>query len=104
LSPDLPAVEADGGLVQQIITNLVINGAEAIGPETLGFVAVRTAVREIAASTLRNAITGDWLAEGRYVVIEVQDSGCGMDEATRPASSSHSSRPRSTAAVSAYPR
>ena len=29
---DLPPIEGDAGQIQQLIMNLVINGAEAIGP------------------------------------------------------------------------
>ena len=83
LGQDLPAVESDPSLVEQIVTNLVINAAEAIGLETPGSVTVRTAVREIAASTIRNGINGDFLGAGRFVVIEVQDTGCGMNPDTK---------------------
>ena len=33
LAGDLPGIDADPGQLQQIVMNLVINGAEAIGPE-----------------------------------------------------------------------
>ncbi len=54
--------------------NLVINAAEAIGPEG-GTVSVSTGVAEMES--------GDEGPPGRYVYLEVRDSGCGMDEATR---------------------
>ena len=82
LGQDLPAVESDRSLVEQIVTNLVINAAEAIGPETPGLVTVRTAAREIAARTIRSGVNGDFLRAGRFVVIEVQDTGCGMNQET----------------------
>ena len=74
LAPDLPWIEADASQIQQIVMNLVINAAEAIGPEG-GTVWVSTGVAEIES--------GDERAPGRYVYMEVRDSGCGMDEATR---------------------
>ena len=83
LGQDLPAVESDRSLVEQIVSNLVINAAEAIGLESPGCVAVRTAACDIAGSTLRNGFDGEWLRAGRYVVIEVQDTGCGMNQATK---------------------
>jgi len=47
-----------------------------------GCVAVRTA-RAISRLHLRNGFDGEWLRAGRYVVIEVQDTGCGMNQATK---------------------
>ena len=46
LADDLPGIDADPGQLQQIVMNLVINGAEAIGPEG-GSVLVRTGVQEV---------------------------------------------------------
>jgi PAS domain S-box-containing protein len=83
LGQDLPAVESDRSLVEQIVSNLVINAAEAIGLETPGCVTVRTAARDIAGSTIRNAVNGEWLRAGRYIVVEVHDTGCGMDQQTK---------------------
>ena len=64
LGRDLPYVEADPNQVQQILLNLVNNSVEAIG-EASGVVTVRTAY------------------EGGKVYLEVRDTGCGMDAATR---------------------
>jgi CheY-like chemotaxis protein len=83
LGQDLPAVESDRSLVEQIVSNLLINAAEAIGLEKPGCVTVRTAARDIAGSTIRNAVNGEWLRAGRYIVIEVSDTGCGMDQPTK---------------------
>jgi PAS domain S-box-containing protein len=43
---DLPLIEADPAQIQQLIMNLVINGAEAIGENQAGTVTVRTSRRE----------------------------------------------------------
>jgi PAS domain S-box-containing protein len=83
LGQDLPAVETDRSLVEQIVSNLVINAAEAIGAESPGCVTLRTAARDIAGSTIRNSVNGEWLRAGRYVDIEVRDTGCGMDQKTK---------------------
>jgi PAS domain S-box-containing protein len=82
LSDGLPGIDADPGQLQQIVMNLVINGAEAIGPEG-GSVLVRTGVQEVDShyiSTMSSA--GESLKPGRYVTLEVHDTGAGMDEAT----------------------
>jgi PAS domain S-box-containing protein len=65
LQSDLPWIEADASAIQQIVMNLVINGAEAIGPEG-GTVHVST---------------GEATSQPGGVFLEVRDSGCGMDDA-----------------------
>ncbi len=82
LDPALPAVNADVGQLQQVLMNLVINAAEAIGGRP-GTVTVKTALRDVAASdhALWRA-SGEPLAPGRYVALEVADDGPGMDAAT----------------------
>jgi PAS domain S-box-containing protein len=82
LSGDLPGIDADPSQLQQIVMNLVINGAEAIGPGG-GSVLVRTGVQEVDShyiATMSSA--GESLKPGRYVALEVHDTGTGMDEAT----------------------
>ena len=82
LDPDPPLVDADVGQVQQVLMNLVINAAEAIG-ERGGAVTVVTGVREVAGSDrgLWRA-SGTPLAPGRYVSLEVRDDGPGIDPET----------------------
>jgi two-component system CheB/CheR fusion protein len=72
--PDLPLIEADASQIQQIVMNLVINAAEAIGAEG-GTIRVSTGVADTAAADSRKP--------GRSVSMEVRDSGSGMDEVTR---------------------
>jgi len=82
LDPELMAVDADVGQLQQVLMNLIINAAEAIG-ERSGTVTVTTRVREVAASdrSLWSA-SGQPLVPGRYVSLEVADDGPGMGPAT----------------------
>ena len=79
---DLPEIEGDAGQIQQLIMNLVINGAEAIG-HTGGSVSVSLALREIDESYVRDNLAGDNIPPGAYVVLEVHDTGMGMDAATQ---------------------
>ena len=76
----MPHIEADVTQVQQLIMNLVINAAEAIG-ENRGRVVVATSLRPVAANSVYTAL-GDPVAAGRYVVLSVTDDGQGMDAAT----------------------
>ena len=82
LAPDLPPVVADVAQLQQLIMNLIINAAEAIGDNS-GTVTVTTGEQQISGSETKGA-TGwsDPATPGRYVLFEVEDTGAGMDEAT----------------------
>ena len=77
-----PPIFADPGQMQQIVMNLVINAAEAIGPGG-GTVTVRTGVERIDQQYLSTiSSTAEQLQPGNYVMVEVQDTGCGMDQET----------------------
>jgi len=80
---EVPAViEADVGQVQQVVMNLVLNGAEAIG-ERSGCVTVATGFEELTGEESRySRYTAAKLEPGRYVLLEVRDDGAGMDEKT----------------------
>lgn len=82
LMEDLPLVEADIAQLQQLVMNLFINAGEAIG-DTPGIVTIRTGVREFYDGQIRVGPRDSKLAPGRYVFIDVGDTGSGMDELTR---------------------
>jgi len=81
LATNLPAVEADVAQVQQVLMNLVINGAEAIGDQR-GTVLVTTGVQDIDELYAQSLFASE-IRTGRYVFIEVHDTGSGMDEETK---------------------
>jgi two-component system cell cycle sensor histidine kinase/response regulator CckA len=77
LSPQLPAVVADGGQIHQVLLNLCVNARDAMPAG--GRLQIQT-----------NVVDGDRVRKrfpialsDRYVVIEVRDTGTGMDEATK---------------------
>ena len=83
LQDDLPGIDADPGQVQQIIMNLVINGAEAIGPEG-GTVLVQTGTQDVDEQYIATFSPADeTLQPGRYVSLQVHDTGAGMSEETQ---------------------
>jgi two-component system cell cycle sensor histidine kinase/response regulator CckA len=81
LAAGLPAVEADVAQLQQIVMNLVINGAEAIG-EHDGTVQVATGKQWLDGTRKRGLLATDGVALGEYVYVEVRDTGHGMNAAT----------------------
>jgi CheY-like chemotaxis protein len=80
LANDLPLIDADISQLQQVIMNLVINAAEAVGTGA-GAVEVRTSV-QFVSKELRGNVTRQTVPAGEYIVLTVKDTGCGMDEAT----------------------
>ena len=79
LTPGLPAIEADRGQVQQVVMNLVINAAEAIGEDRGGRVRVATRSEILSPGTKAHFLP-DRPEPGLYVVLEVEDDGAGMTE------------------------
>jgi PAS domain S-box-containing protein len=82
LSPGLPAVEVDVAQIQQVVMNLVINGAEAIGDDQ-GTVLVATGLQQVDETYASTLFAAEGLAHGPYVFLEIHDTGHGMDEATK---------------------
>jgi len=82
LANNLPLIDADTSQLQQIVMNLVINGAEAVGGAS-GTVELRTSVESVGEDELRASVTRNAPPAGEYVVLTVEDTGCGMDEGTR---------------------
>jgi CheY-like chemotaxis protein len=79
----VPLVEADASQIQQLVMNLIINGAEAIGENRAGTVLVRTGAQELDEAYLRAAFPAHEMTPGDYTYIEVHDDGHGMDEKTK---------------------
>ena len=73
--PDLPPVHTDPTQLQQVLMNLILNGAEAIPEESPGVVIIRADVAHVDHP--RSTWSGD-LSPGRYVTITVLDNGTGI--------------------------
>lgn len=77
LMPHLVAVEADATQIRQIIMNLVLNAAEAIG-EGKGRITIRTATLPPVAESGEDIIQAPRDAELKQVCLTISDTGAGM--------------------------
>jgi PAS domain S-box-containing protein len=78
LDPALGRIKADPGQIEQVILNLAVNARDAM-PHG-GTLRIETANRDVDDDTARRTVG---LRPGRYVVLAVGDTGCGMDEETQ---------------------
>jgi signal transduction histidine kinase len=62
--------------------NLITNASEALG-DNGGDVVVSTGVIDVDRAYLAQTYMSDQLPEGRYVYVDVTDTGCGMDKETQ---------------------
>ena len=74
LAMDMPPLMAVASEIREALTNLIFNAVDAM-PDG-GILTVRTRVEETAAATVLGGST-------RHVVLDVTDSGTGMNEETR---------------------
>lgn len=81
LEPDLPAVAADRGQLQQVLMNLVINASEAIEHDH-GEIRLKTHTVDLQTLPDPAAFVGTLPSPGQYVCLEVIDNGMGMEAAT----------------------
>jgi len=72
---------ADATQIRQIVMNLVINAADAIGVRP-GTVTLRTGSRFVRVTEFAAWAADPGLPEGDYVFLEVGDTGCGMPPET----------------------
>ena len=79
---DLPDVDGDAGQIRQIVMNLIMNASEAGGDEGV-VITLRTSAVEASRADLSETYLNQRLPTGRYVCLEVSDTGCGMDEETK---------------------
>jgi signal transduction histidine kinase len=80
----LPPVETDTEQLRQVIVELVTNAVEAIDENASGAICVRTKFAEIDEELARHDHLEAAVGAGvKFVSLEVQDTGCGMDQETQ---------------------
>jgi len=82
LTEELPAVEGDPGQLRQVVMNLITNASDALG-ERGGTIAISTGRMHVKLEQITEFVLGENIADGEYVLLEVSDSGCGMDAQTK---------------------
>ncbi len=82
LEQGLPPIQADPSQIRQIVMGLIINASEAIGDRD-GVITVSVGVTRCDEEYLQKTELNDDLAPGLYVLLEVTDTGSGMDAKTR---------------------
>jgi PAS domain S-box-containing protein len=78
LAPSVPEVLGDPSRMQQVVMTLVTNAREAIGAQGGGTITVRAGVQEVDRLVLDAAAPAIPIHPGRYAVLEVADTGCGI--------------------------
>ena len=78
----LPPIEGEPNQIQRLINNLVVNASEAIGANA-GSVTLRTGVMDCDEAYLSQSRLEKKPESGRFVFLEVADTGCGMDAETQ---------------------
>ncbi len=70
-------IQADAGMIEQVIVNLCVNARDAM-PDG-GRLTITAELVNVADDYL---VVHPWAQPGRYVLLDVSDTGCGMDRET----------------------
>lgn len=77
LASSLPPFSGDEKGLNQVVLNLVTNAVESL-PDQGGVIQLRTRLLEAKAEDLISPYFPEHFPTGRYLVLEIQDTGCGM--------------------------
>jgi signal transduction histidine kinase/CheY-like chemotaxis protein len=78
LEPALPAIRGDVARIRQVLMNLILNAAEALGTPPRR-IAVRTGRAELDAEELARISNPEGAQPGAFVRLQVSDTGVGID-------------------------
>ncbi len=79
LSDNVPDIEGDVNQLSQILINLVNNASEAINGKE-GIITLKTGQMECDEIYLKDSLIGQNLLPGIYAYMQVEDTGCGIEE------------------------
>jgi signal transduction histidine kinase len=78
---EIEPIKGDPDQIQRLAMNILVNAAEAIGDQD-GEVRLSTGVMDCDEAYLRRSRLEELPEPGRFVFLEVRDTGCGMDSGT----------------------
>jgi len=81
LSKQLPVIMVDEAQIQQVVMNLVTNANEATEGKS-GVISITTGMMHAEEKYLAGCYAADYVQPGRFIYVEVSDTGCGMDKET----------------------
>ncbi len=81
LDDTAPAIEADSVQLQQVVMNLITNASDALD-DNAGTITLRSGAVDYCEDALRAYAPHEPAQPGRFVFLEVTDTGCGMDATT----------------------
>ena len=81
LSQESPTILADEAQIQQVIMNLLTNAAESIEGQP-SFIRLTTGIQNCDHASLADSLLDKKPEPGRYVFLEISDTGCGMGAET----------------------
>lgn len=81
LAENVPLIRGDVSQIRQVAMNLITNASEAIGDRS-GVIAISIHEVELKSGELERTFPPGGLPAGRYVRLEVSDTGDGMNEET----------------------
>jgi len=82
LMDKISLINVDLNQIRQIVLNLIANASEAL-EENEGMITIRTGITDADRAFLCEPYLDENLPQGKYVVLEISDTGCGMDEDTK---------------------
>ncbi|MEM8954698.1 MAG: ATP-binding protein [Verrucomicrobiota bacterium] len=82
LCEEAPVTRGDASQMHQVLLNLITNASDALR-EGEGTITLRTGFEDLDETALSEMPWADELSPGRFIRVEVEDDGCGMDEETR---------------------
>lgn len=74
---NIPSIQADAGMIEQVVMNLAVNARDAM-PKG-GLLRLKTAVADVDMAHAQRQVGA---REGRFVSLQVTDTGCGMSPET----------------------
>ena len=77
----LPWIQGDSGQLTQMLTHLVTNASDAIGSRE-GRITIKARQVNLAKNDVRQLIYSGEMDFGNYIILEIQDNGCGMSTET----------------------